>query len=915
MHRRDSEFHCQTGNPTKAPYESELLHHYALAEFPSAADIDGLVRTAAGGANGPERILKAISELKGLLNFGLARRILERAHRQYRGNTKITQQLALCTYKDEELHAITRFDKALGYLKSIGLGDPGNGDSETDRLGGAVYKRKWEFGGQIEDLYQALAHYRAACAKDPVDDMGYGAVNAAYILDILASRARRAERLAGLESGAAERLAAEAQALRADVIELLESLAKQARPDSKSGETYEKSDWFALTLAEAYFGSDRFEEAGAWLAKAREAEPKEWECETAVRQLVGIARLKQIELPADLGKPDEWAPPWQAVRSFLAEETASALSCYRGKIGLALSGGGFRASFFHIGVLARLAEIDALRHVDVLSTVSGGSIVGAHYYLEVQRLLKEKADGDIEPSCYIELVKRVEDRFFRGVERNIRMRVLNSLVDNVRMLFSKGRSRTHRLGELYERELYAEIEEEPKRSKPRYMCDLLVCPQGLRKGERFNPKQSNWRRVAKVPILLLNCATLNSGHNWRFTATWMGEPPTPYSGEIDKNERYRRLYYRQAKEAEHQHFRLGHAVAASSCVPGLFEPLAIRGLYQGDRVVQLVDGGVHDNQGVHGLLDEGCKLIICSDASGQMTDQPAPSNSIVGAPLRSNSILMDRVREAQFDDLKARVDSGALNGLLYLHLTKGLESAPVDWIDSNDPKPPASLPKETPYDIPLEMQKRLSEIRTDLDSFTEVEAYSLMYSGYRMANDTVERLQQDHENAGLPGTWGDFEVHAPTAADWKFMEIEDFMKGGPHHNAECWKDILCQLSVAKSLLFKVFARSCLLQAALVIFGVLATAVVGWLVARYWDSPVLDADQVTIGGLILLVIPIVAGLVLPLWNWLIPQKALRGLLLRFSLATFGCAISNLQIYAFDPIYRKLGRLERLKRIVR
>ncbi len=43
------------------------------------------------------------------------------------------------------------------------------------------------------------------------------------------------------------------------------------------------------------------------------------------------------------------------------------------KTGLALSGGGLRASLFHIGVLGRLAELDLLRHVDVISTVSGGS--------------------------------------------------------------------------------------------------------------------------------------------------------------------------------------------------------------------------------------------------------------------------------------------------------------------------------------------------------------------------------------------------------------------------------------------------------------------------------------------------------------------------------------------------------------
>ena len=58
----------------------------------------------------------------------------------------------------------------------------------------------------------------------------------------------------------------------------------------------------------------------------------------------------------------------------------------RDKLGLALAGGGFRASLFHVGVLRRMAELDLLRYVEVLSTVSGGSIVGALYIL----MLKER---------------------------------------------------------------------------------------------------------------------------------------------------------------------------------------------------------------------------------------------------------------------------------------------------------------------------------------------------------------------------------------------------------------------------------------------------------------------------------------------------------------------------------------------
>src|SRR5207237_5326322 len=118
-----------------------------------------------------------------------------------------------------------------------------------------------------------------------------------------------------------------------------------------------------------------------------------------------------------------------------------------------------RASLFHIGVLAKLAELDMLRHVEVLSCVSGGSIIGAHYYLEVRQLLQTKADAAITRQDYIDLVKRIERDFVAGVQRNIRTRVAAELSTNLRMLFSKTYSRTERAGELYEEELYSKVED------------------------------------------------------------------------------------------------------------------------------------------------------------------------------------------------------------------------------------------------------------------------------------------------------------------------------------------------------------------------------------------------------------------------------------------------------------------------
>ena len=47
------------------------------------------------------------------------------------------------------------------------------------------------------------------------------------------------------------------------------------------------------------------------------------------------------------------------------------------RIGLALSGGGYRAAAFHLGVFRRLRQLGLLWHLDLLTCVSGGSIAGA----------------------------------------------------------------------------------------------------------------------------------------------------------------------------------------------------------------------------------------------------------------------------------------------------------------------------------------------------------------------------------------------------------------------------------------------------------------------------------------------------------------------------------------------------------
>jgi predicted acylesterase/phospholipase RssA len=55
------------------------------------------------------------------------------------------------------------------------------------------------------------------------------------------------------------------------------------------------------------------------------------------------------------------------------------------KIGLALSGGGFRATLFHLGLVRFLHDTGILSNVSHITAVSGGSIIAAHLGLNWNR--------------------------------------------------------------------------------------------------------------------------------------------------------------------------------------------------------------------------------------------------------------------------------------------------------------------------------------------------------------------------------------------------------------------------------------------------------------------------------------------------------------------------------------------------
>ena len=472
------------------------------------------------------------------------------------------------------------------------------------------------------------------------------------------------------------------------------------------------------------------------------------------------------------------------------------------KLGLALSGGGFRASFFHIGILAQMAEQGLLRSIEVISTVSGGSVIGALYYLHVKKLLESKTDNEITDQDYVEIIKTIEVDFLKATNKNIRMATFGNFIKNFQMLISSDYSRSNRIAELYNKYFYQDIIENA--GNPIEMRGLKIYPR--ESPQYFHPKQHNAFRSAKVPILVLNATTLNSGRNWQFTAQTMGEPPNRERDEnstkfinVDKKpirlRRARNGYQSMVKQQ--QKMPLGHAVAASASVPGLFTPLAIKGLYYDDIkeekiLPQLVDGGVFDNQGTESLLDNHCTQFVISDASGQMGIENKISTNSLSSLLRVSSILQDRARTEGLLHLITKTKDK--NKIAFMDLRKGLAIREISWINENNQ--PAEKDKFFPattqeFGVDPRVQEKLSKMRTDLDAFTEVEAYSLMRDGYLMSHEDLNQLRQESHHDAFKNR------RKPPETTWKFNQIAYWMDAPT-------PKYLKQLDVAQSTFGKVF---------------------------------------------------------------------------------------------------------------
>lgn len=259
-------------------------------------------------------------------------------------------------------------------------------------------------------------------------------------------------------------------------------------------------------------------------------------------------------------------------------------------IGLALSGGGFRAAAFHLGALKRLEEVDILPHVNVLSTVSGGSITGALYALRCA----QKGDGDPGTYSVGDLIEEVKELVTQNLRRKALYGGIGNTLQTVGSFFTQDMRRTPLLASELDQQVFGGA----------LLSDL-----------------PNW--------IVVNATNLATGKRWKFFADRAGDFQV---GATDKTD----------------DIGLAEAVTASAAYPLLTDPYPFQGRWEdfrddllegrwrrpnqrrsgdisrwrrrygsrkGEVTFPLVDGGIYDNLGLNSLRSMGVDHVIYSSAA------------------------------------------------------------------------------------------------------------------------------------------------------------------------------------------------------------------------------------------------------------------------------------------------------------
>lgn len=376
------------------------------------------------------------------------------------------------------------------------------------------------------------------------------------------------------------------------------------------------------------------------------------------------------------------------------------------KIGLALSGGGFRATLYHLGLVRFLRDAGILSQVTHITSVSGGSIMAAHLALNWKQYTGSAEDFDRVATRLLAFTRLdVRNRIVRRFPLALLLRWPRWLLG----LSNRQLTRTGLLERQYEQHLYGD----------KSLFELPEWPQ--------------------LHILSTNVSegclcSFNRDGLWMMQQKW--------------------------GRSEIQRQRVGlatvpMAVTASSAFPGFFPPLELTGRDVGARGGEFgkqtyTDGGVYDNLGVRmfrwlaPLLEGELALdgVLVSDVGKRIEVQSSQRPGLIRAALRSSDILMDRVWQLESENFQDTF------GFVFARITD------------------VAGPHEDETALHPELQRQTANIRTDLDEFSPLETSCLIRHGYCIGRKAC-RSRADLFGTKLPSNppWDPVpQVTAPLAA-------------------------------------------------------------------------------------------------------------------------------------------------------
>lgn len=297
------------------------------------------------------------------------------------------------------------------------------------------------------------------------------------------------------------------------------------------------------------------------------------------------------------------------------------------KIGLALSGGGYRAAIYHLGTLKKLESLGVLSKIDKLSTISGGSITGAVYCLH---------QGDFESfekKMFNSLTTKNVIKYVLSSWKFIRF-ALATLLVLISFLVLQVTSISYISIPILAAYFFVLL---------KYQFEVLPISEIIE--EAYNEFFFDGAVLSDLhdhPEVAIGSTNLQTQRQFTFSKRKMED--STYA------------YMKPSVLFDGSQFPVARAVIASSCVPFAFTPVVIDKIFYknpgqfGMVDPRLVDGGVYDNQGAHKLTQKGssykCDIVIISDAGNKLPFEKFYNNTFI-LLLRTVDLFMTRIKHFQ----------------------------------------------------------------------------------------------------------------------------------------------------------------------------------------------------------------------------------------------------------------------------